>query len=218
MQSDYTHMTVILDRSGSMEDIREDIIGGFNSFLGDQKAQPGQATLTLIQFDGQEPYEVVHRFKSIGKVPPLDRSTYVPRGATPLFDAVGRGINDIEKAIHDLPTADRPAKVIIAIVTDGQENASAEFGRDQVMKMIKAKTNEDAWEFVFQSADLAAFAEAGDLGVPSGKRMMYGKSGKGIAGAWRALSRETGLFRGDPGHSMEFNEEDRKRAMEPDEK
>jgi len=139
MQTDYTHMTVILDRSGSMDEIRDDIIGGFNGLLGDHKAQPGKATMTLVQFDGQDPYEVLHRFKPLRDVPPLDRSTYVPRGGTPLFDAVGRGINDIEAALGKLAEADRPTKVIFAIVPEGKDNPSVELGQEQSQKKNERK-------------------------------------------------------------------------------
>ena len=62
MRRDYTHISVILDRSGSMESIRDDTIGGFNAFLESQKSEPGTATLTLVQFDNHDPYEVIHQF------------------------------------------------------------------------------------------------------------------------------------------------------------
>ena len=75
MKSDSTHIAVILDRTGSMESIRDDTIGGFNAFLNQQKAEPGSATLTLVQFDSQDPYEVIHRFKPLKKVPELSRET-----------------------------------------------------------------------------------------------------------------------------------------------
>ena len=65
---DYTHIAVILDRSGSMESIRDDTIGGFNAFLNEQKQQPSKATLTLVQFDDQDPYEVIHQVKTIKEV------------------------------------------------------------------------------------------------------------------------------------------------------
>ena len=96
MRSDYTHITVILDRSGSMEAIRNDTIGGFNSFLAAQKAETGFATLTLVQFDTQNAYEVIQDFRNIKEVPELTRTTFVPRAGTPLYDAMGKGINDLE--------------------------------------------------------------------------------------------------------------------------
>jgi len=91
----------------------------------------------LVQFDSQDPYEVIHRFKPIAEVPELTRETYVPRASTPLLDAMGRGIIDLEKSLSELSEADRPAKVVMVVVTDGQENASREFRKEQIEKMIK---------------------------------------------------------------------------------
>ncbi len=218
MQTDYTHMTVILDRSGSMEPIREDIIGGFNAMLSDQKAQPGRATLTVVQFDGEDPYEVIHRFKPLQDVSPLDRTKYVPRGSTPLFDAVGRGINDIDGALAMLPEESRPRKVIFAIVTDGQENASTEFRKEQVTKMIKAKSDEGVWEFVFLSADLAAFHEGGEIGIHDRARMLFDKDGEGASRAFMKLSAGVLASRSSAEHQIDFSEEDQKPGAEPDEK
>jgi hypothetical protein len=82
MKPDYTHMAVILDRTGSMESIRDDTIGGFNAFLNEQKQQPGKATLTLVQFDSQDPYEVIHQVKTIQEVSELTKKTYVPRATS----------------------------------------------------------------------------------------------------------------------------------------
>jgi len=129
----YIHIAVILDRTGSMESIRDDTIGGFNAFLNEQKQQPGKATLTLVQFDSQDPYEVIHQVKTIQEVSELTRETYVPRASTPLLDAIGRGINDLEKSVADMKEGDRPSKVVFVVITDGQENASREFRRDQIL-------------------------------------------------------------------------------------
>ncbi|SVD27610.1 uncharacterized protein METZ01_LOCUS380464, partial [marine metagenome] len=95
-KEDLTHIAIILDRTGSMEEIREDTIGGFNAFLKEQQALPDEATLSLIQFDSQDPYEVIHHFEKIKDIPKLSPETYVPRASTPLLDAIGRGINDLE--------------------------------------------------------------------------------------------------------------------------
>ena len=82
--SSYTHITVILDRTGSMASIRDETIAGFNEFVRQQRQQPGRATLTLIQFDTHDPFEVLYRFQDIQKVPMLTRETFVPRAHTPL--------------------------------------------------------------------------------------------------------------------------------------
>lgn len=156
MQDSYTHIAVILDRTGSMESIRDDTIGGFNAFLKQQKSEPGLATLTLVQFDSQDPYEVIHQYMLLGMVPELTRETFVPRASTPLLDAMGRGIIDLEKSLAELKEGQRPSRVVMVIITDGQENSSREFNKKQIEKMIKAKQENCDWQFVFLSADLSA--------------------------------------------------------------
>jgi hypothetical protein len=206
----FTHISVILDRTGSMEEIRDDTIGGFNAFLKEQKKQKGKATLTLVQFDSQDPYEVIHRFKAIGKVPELTRGTYVPRASTPLLDALGRGINDLGKGLAKLKGNEKPGKVIFAVVTDGLENASREFTKKQVMKMIREKKENDGWQFVFLSADLDAVDEARDLGVSIDASLAYEKNAKGTMDAWNSLSKNAADFRGGLKPNMAFEPKDRK--------
>lgn len=79
-----------------MEPIRDDTIGGFNSFLEQQKGSEGFITMTLAQFDSQDPYELIYDFKNIDEVQPLTRKTFVPRSSTPLYDAMGKAIIDLD--------------------------------------------------------------------------------------------------------------------------
>ena len=195
MNTDSTHITIILDRSGSMESIRDDTIGGFNAFLAAQKAEPGEATLTLVQFDSQDPYEVVHSFAPLVEIPELTRKVFVPRGGTPLLDAMGRGINDTELRIAGFPEEDRPSRVVFAVITDGQENASEEFRKEQVEKLIRVRTEKDDWQFVFLSADLASIGDAVALGIDAGSCFSFRSNAVGTASAWSALSGGVSAFR-----------------------
>lgn len=216
MKSDYTHISIILDRTGSMESIRNDTIGGFNTFLKDQKEQPGIATLTLVQFDTQDPYEVIHRFKPIQEVPELTHETYVPRASTPLLDAMGRGINDIEKSIAEMKEENRPSKVVVVVITDGQENSSREFKKDQIVKMIKEKTEKYNWQFVFLSADLNAFMDAGAMGIMDHQRMMFSKNEMGSHIAWSRLSTSMSKYRTSaPKEDFKFDPDDQQEDDKP---
>ncbi len=209
MKNDHTHIAVILDRSGSMQSIRDDIIGGFNSFLEQQKAGPGRATLTLVQFDSQDPYEVIHKAKPIGEVPALTAETYSPRSTTPLLDALGRGINDLEATLAQADDKTRPSRVVMVIITDGMENASREFRKDQIEKMIKVKQEDQDWQFVFLSADLGAIGEAGQLNIPERRSMAYDKSGLGVSMAMRSLSDNLASYRASHTDDMSFSDSDR---------
>ncbi len=209
MRNDYTHITVILDRTGSMESIRDDVIGGFNAFLDEQKAAPGFATMTLVQFDSQDPYEVLHSFAQIGDVPALTRTTYVPRASTPLLDAIGRGINDLEQKLAQMPEAVRPSRVIMVIITDGQENASREFRKNQIARMIAEKQSKQDWQFVFLSADLDAIDDAMAVGVRPMATMAFDKDSQGTHAAWISTSQRILKVRAGAANYVEFTEEDR---------
>jgi len=210
MKENYTHIAVLLDRTGSMEEIRDDTIGGFNAFLAQQQAVPGEATLTLVQFDSQDPYEIVHRFRALAAVPPLTRETFVPRASTPLLDAMGRAINDLEQSLAELPDAHKPEHVIMVIITDGQENASREFRKEQITQMIAAK-QKAGWQFVFLSADLAALQDAVSSGMPAAQAMAFRKDAAGTAAAFSSVSESIAAFRQKSKSDLSFSDEDRAR-------
>jgi len=211
MKNNYTHIAVILDRTGSMESIRDDTIGGFNAFLNSQKAEPGLASLTLVQFDSQDPYEIVHKFKPLAEVPELTRETFVPRASTPLLDAMGRGINDLEKSLADMTEDEKPSRVVMVVITDGQENASREFRKDQIEKMIKEKQEKSAWQFVFLSADLAGIGDALAAGISPASAIAFDRNRGGVSAAWDSVSRSISSYRAGRKEDVSFTDEDRAR-------
>jgi uncharacterized protein YegL len=138
------HIVAIIDRSGSMYSIKEDAKGGFNKFLDEQKALPGKAVFTLAQFDDK--YDIVHDCVPLKDVGHLTDKTFVPRGMTALYDAIGKTIAHIKsKNPFD---GKKKQKVIVVITTDGQENASHEHTSDSV-KVLISECRSNGWEFVF---------------------------------------------------------------------
>lgn len=211
-----SHITVILDRTGSMEPIRADVVGGFNAFLAAQQAAPEPATFTLVQFDSQDPYEVLHADTALSKVTPLTMEQYQPRASTPLYDAIGRGILDLEVSLARRSKAELPDNVIFVIVTDGAENASRDFDRARVNRLIEAKKGL-GWQFVFLSADLEAFADAGQFGVDEGQRLLFTKSKQGNDAMWDIAAGKVRESRAAPaGAPITFDEEDRRKTAKPD--
>ncbi|MEO1589844.1 MAG: vWA domain-containing protein [Cyanobacteria bacterium J06632_22] len=209
MKDNYTHITVLLDRTGSMQSIRQDTIGGFNAFLNQQKEEPDLATLTLVQFDSQDPYEVVHNFRAIQSVPELTQATFVPRASTPLLDAMGRCINDLEQNLMAIAEAERPARMVVVVITDGQENASREFRAEQVRSMIQEKQDNNDWQFVFLSADLAAINDALASGVKASATMAFDKNSRGTAAVWKSASARIADYRAARKPGVAFSNEDR---------
>jgi len=164
---DATHIAVLLDRSGSMGDIKDDAIGGFNCFLKEQKAAGANATLTLVQFD-TESTDVVHESMPILEVPDLNHQTFQPRGGTPLLDALGQTIDSTGRALAAIPEASRPNKVVFVVITDGQENSSHQHTKASVKERIDHQSSRYNWQFVFLGANQDAFDEAGAVGIAMG--------------------------------------------------
>ena len=188
MNPDLTEIACILDRSGSMESIREDAIGGFNAFLKAKQGQSGQARLTLVLFDNE--YEVPENGVPLSGVKPLDSTTFVPRGTTALYDAIGRTINEVGARLARLPEAERPAKVVVAILTDGQENSSTEFTRDTVRSMIDHQRTAYSWDFVYLAANQDAVTAARDIAIPAPAAFQFQADKAGIINAMHMMSAE----------------------------
>lgn len=207
MDKDYTHITVVLDRSGSMEVICDDTIGGFNAFLETQSAAPGRATMTLVKFDHE--YIVACDCAPLNVVMPLDRLNFVPRGSTALLDAIGRAINDTGAALAAMPEAKRPARVVFVIVTDGLENASREFKRERIRSMIEHQTKQYAWEFVYLGANQDAIAVAEQIAVAAPNAMTYAANSEGTMGAFASTAMNLSSVRAGTKSDMGYTDEDR---------
>lgn len=158
------HLIAVVDRSGSMAGIRDDVVGGWNSLL-EAEAQANPATrVTFIQFDTENPYEVVYADRPVAEAPRLDRKTYRPRGGTPLLDAVGRTLSE---------RLDREeGSVLLVIITDGQENSSLEFKKPRVKELLE-KAQAKGWGVSFIGANFDAFAEAHSLGLSAAATVQY---------------------------------------------
>lgn len=199
-----------------MSSVRTDTIGGFNTFLQEQKKTPGEATITLTQFDNE--YEVVYALKKIADAPELTIATFVPRGSTALLDAIGRTINEAGASYSKMAEADRPERVIVVILTDGQENASHEFTRDQIFKMVKEQRENWKWEFFFVGANQDAIQAGMSIGISGTKSMNYCASAVGTQNTFKSLSHSASSYRVAANHDMavatsDFSDDDRKEAM-----
>jgi Mg-chelatase subunit ChlD len=189
------HVSVVLDRSGSMAQIADDVVGGFNTFLDEQRKQDGGGRVTLVQFDGQDPFEVLIDGESLDKVRDLDPARYIPRGSTPLYDAVGRMIARLDAEILERADAGEPIEdQIVVIVTDGYENASREFGGKMISELIEARRSR-TWAFVFLGADEGTFEEGERMGVSQANTARWAATGEGTAAMFASVSKETTAYR-----------------------
>jgi hypothetical protein len=192
MNNQSTEIAFILDRSGSMASMHHAAITSFNEFLAGQQAltddqgQPIPATFSLILFDDH--YDIIHHRAAIATVPPLSHATYQPRGSTALYDAIARTIDSLGQTFAVLPAEQRPGKVIIAILTDGQENASREFTLRDINQRIRHQTDTYQWEFLFLGANQDAIATAAAMGISAANSATYQADAEDLAAANQAIS------------------------------
>jgi hypothetical protein len=188
MNPHLTEIAYILDRSGSMQSMQEPAVAAFNDFIKIQLDVPGDARLTLVQFD--DAYEVPIAATPIREVPQLTAATYTPRGRTALLDAIGRTVIETDRRITALPEAEKPGKVILTIFTDGQENASREYTATHISDLIRLYRDTKGWEFLFLAANQDAIANAAAMNMDthSSANVMYSLAGVKSTGS--AMSRK----------------------------
>ena len=205
-----TDITVILDRSGSMQATRDDAMHGFNALVEDQKTAAGEAWLSLVQFDDQ--YETHYTETPMRAVPALTPATYVPRGSTALLDAIGRTIDAIGQRLSARSDRDRPDKVIVVTITDGQENASTHFTGAAISEKIAQQRDIYKWEFIFVGSNQDAIMSAAHMNIPAAHALSFVGSGPGTRAAYRAVADSLAGLRS--GHAGGFTDEQRAEAMD----
>ena len=179
-RADLTHLYFLLDRSGSMQSIKTDTEGGFAAFIDEQRSGPGECRVTLAQFD--DSYKVVYADRPLAAVPALKLR---PRGRTALLDARGRLVTDAGASLAALPEDERPGTVIVAVMTDGMENASKEWTHAAIKALVGQQSEQYGWQFMYMGADQDAIEVGASLGVSRDASVTYsrGKAGAVMASA-----------------------------------
>lgn len=166
MKKNFTEIVFILDESGSMCNLQSDTIGGFNSLIGKQKNEDGEAVVTTILFSTTS--HMLHDRVALNNVAKMTEKDYCPNGCTALLDAVGDAVKHIAKIHKYARPEDVPEHTLFIITTDGMENASRKYSAAEVKKMISRQQEEHGWEFVFLGANIDAAETAESIGIARG--------------------------------------------------
>lgn len=196
-------IAVLVDRSGSMAQCRDDMEGGLNTFVENQAKEPGDAEVTLAQFDTE--YELVW---PLGPIKDAPKYTLTPRSSTALLDAMGRFITEVGEELAARDEADRPGKVIVCIVTDGMENSSVDWTRATVKELVEQQCTQWQWEFIFLGAGMDAVQEGASVGVAQKSSLTFDKAN--AKDVYAMASAYVSTVRG--GGKAAFSEEDRQSA------
>ena len=200
-----THIVMLIDRSGSMSSIVNDVIGGFNAYLADQQKNGPDARISIILFDTQNPQDTLIWGAPISEAVSLTPSTYVPRGGTPLLDAtglaIGRTMVDLQARVATgLPSDD----IIFVTITDGEENESREYTLQQIRDLIEARTAQ-GWQFVYLSAGLDAYGDARRFGYDPGATQAWKSDAMNSRQMFDSASRATANLREKKRRGMVFD-------------
>jgi hypothetical protein len=173
MVAQKVHVAIVLDRSGSMEDCRTDAIGAVNSYLRQVKDDKDmEALVSLLIFDSQG-IDLIRDHVPVGSCAELASEEYQPRASTPLLDAVGHGVNALDKR------KEPGARSILAVMTDGLENASREYTKETIKALLDRKQKEDGWLVLYLGAGHDAWAQAGAIGLHAGNVASFSKQAMG---------------------------------------
>lgn len=165
----------LLDRSGSMQGSEKDTIGGYNSYLDKQRNNKYNTKVTTVLFDNE--YELLIHRKDIKEVNNLTDKEYYVRGCTALYDAIGKTINTLDNEVGN-------NKVLFVITTDGLENASCEYDKKKIKKLIEEHKN---WEFLYIGANIDSYAEGETIGIKTSNIANYRKDKRGTKKLFEAI-------------------------------
>lgn len=191
--ADYTHVTLVVDRSGSMDSLREEAQAGINTLLAEQFSLDGKLTVTLAQFDDR--FDTVERMRDT-----VFTYELVPRGMTALLDAVGAEVVRTGEDLAGLAEAERPGRVLLVVVTDGHENSSHEFSIEKVRDLLAVQKSQFGWEVQFLGADDSAW-QGEALGVATTR---FSGDAEGTSAAYAQMSHSLRAYRAAPASDAGF--------------
>ena len=181
-----TELVFIIDRSGSMQSLEADTIGGFNSMIEKQKKEEGECYVSTVLFDDVS--TVLHDRIPLSEVQPMTKEEYYVGGCTALIDAIGGAIHHIGNIHKYARKEDVPANTLFVITTDGMENASRKYSSREVKHMIERQKKKFGWEFIFIGANIDAVETAASIGIAKNRAVNYVHDSEGTQCLYQAVS------------------------------
>jgi hypothetical protein len=193
MRQNFTSINILLDRSGSMQKVSDDTIGGLNTFLNEQRKVKGDAVVSLATFASD--YTLIHDFAPLDQVGDISNKTYKTAGFTALLDSIGKMVNGVGAKLAAINEADRPSQVLFVIISDGEENRSKEFTRAKIFEMISHQRDKYNWNFVYIGCNQDQIQEATNLGIAAQNAVIYDQTKGGTKRLFRSISENAKSYR-----------------------
>ena len=203
MKNGATLLVFIMDRSGSMERIITDSIGGFNSLIEAQKKDSlengNEVKVSLTIFNST--IDNIYNFVDINEVKPLTDKVFFATSMTALNDAIGITVDLVGKQLSNLPEEERPEKVLVTVITDGEENSSRKYSNMDIKELVKHQETVYNWTFNFIGANIDSFGESATRGINTNNTANYVATSDGVSNMFKGLSNYTLSYRGTSGTS-----------------
>lgn len=207
-KKDSIDITMIIDRSGSMHEVKEEAQNGINSFIEEHKKAPGSAVMTVVEFDDM--YSVLINAIDIQAIEAVELT---PRGMTALYDSVGVTVGNTADRIDALAEDQKPEKVLFVIVTDGLDNASKEHTSKSVRALVEQMQAQRDWQFMFIGKGLDVVEQAGQMGLDPAATMAVGASGSSFTSALRGSTDASTRYREGLTGGVEYTEQELESAL-----
>lgn len=196
MKQNYTHLILILDESGSMGTIQNATIEGVNALVQKQKAEPGDFTTAVYTFDDAT--------KEVSAFTALNKDNYDPSGSTALLDAFCQAVDQEGKRLAALKESERPDKVVVVVVTDGEENSSRKFKIEDVRQRVTQQETAYKWQFVFLGANIDAFATGSTYNFATNNTYQFQPTVRGVQMSYSAVSTTLSSYRSGATYAMDI--------------
>lgn len=199
MKKNYTWIVFCVDKSGSMNSIKKDMIGGFNAFIKNQRnVNLGDCKVSFYQFSTT--YDVIFEDVDLQNIKDLTENSYIPAGGTALYPSLGKTIENVGKRLSLTDEKDRPSKVLIVTITDGEHNSNLEgnayqFNASQIKQMIEHQTQVYNWDFIYLGANQDSWAVGQNMGNVKGTTLNYVASAAGTKTMFENLTKSTTKYR-----------------------
>lgn len=224
MRKDLVEVVFVFDRSGSMASMFDAAVKGFNEYVEQQAADPGDVNISVYTFDNVIDRPLFRASLKDGVIREQIREGvthwFKPRGSTALYDGMKHATDEVGAALALQAEDERPGKVMVVVITDGQENASRTATLEQIAAMVKTQRETYSWEYIFIGANQDAILTAAKFDIPMACALTYSANDAGLESSLESLTKGTRRYRGQMRSAESlgavnygFSQEDRKAAQ-----
>lgn len=185
-------VTFIIDKSGSMCDLLDETIIGFNTMIDEQKKIEGEVIVNTVLFNHR--IELLHKNEILENIKHITKQNYITNGYTSLLDTIGTSVTKILQKHLCMKKEDRPNKTLFIITTDGHENSSRRYSYKSISNLIEEVKNTYGYEFIFSAANIDVAKEGKKINID--ECYSYDNSRDGVKSNYRMMSNRVKQSRG----------------------